>query len=46
MQMPTTPFAAAHFALRFWLIVAAAPSLQITEASTSSTLHDSVSPLS
>ena len=39
-------FAAPHFALRFWLIVAAAPSLQITEAIISSTLHVSVSPLS
>jgi hypothetical protein len=46
MQMPTTPFAALHFALRLWLIVAGAPSLQITEARTSSTLHESVSPLS
>ena len=36
MQMPTTPFAAPHFALRFWLIVAAAPSLHSTDASTSS----------
>jgi hypothetical protein len=46
MQRPTTPFAAVHFALRFWLTMADAPSLQTTEASTSSTLQDSVSPLS
>jgi hypothetical protein len=46
MQIPTTPFGAAHFALRIWLTAAAAPSPQITDASTSPSLHESELPLS
>ena len=44
--MPTTPLGAAHLALRLWLTAAAAPSPQITEASTSSGLQVSASPFS
>ena len=46
MQMPTTPFGAEHFALRFWLTAAAAPSAHSTEARISSGPHESASPFS